>query len=371
MKSLIFYFVMLLFLTNVYSKLMHSVSLNNQKTLSKREYTYDLNAQGPSPPPSSSSSSPNTNSNSQNQGPSLLPSSSSSSSNKNSQTQNTDSPPSPPSSYSSNSNLNTNTQTQHTESPPSPPSSSSSSSSNSDSQTDSKTDSKTDDSDKDKDSKPSFSNYAQKNKDRDRKSPRGPLKRDDFNEIPFVKENQKLTNHSLVYTDASRLFALNFTYPFPFTQPFQTFTTTRKNFNIVTSHYYYFNVAYDLARIKITATFPQAGVFANSGLSIIGLYLDDNLIGASTLGVDTPGIPNRPNQLVLEPIIVKGSVFNVRPRTHKISLGIKTTSSPYIGDRTKDYTDPVTANNMNNIEQRLPMFVNLSIEGEVLRYHHY
>jgi len=119
--------------------------------------------------------------------------------------------------------------------------------------------------------------------------------------------------------------------------------------------------------MKITVTLPQAGHLARQGLSIIGLYLDDSLIGTASLGVDT-NTHGSALQYIWEPIVVKGSVFNVRPRTHKVSIGLKSTNSVFNADRPFNFLDAKTPNNMNNIEQRIMMFINISIEGEVMRY---
>ena len=213
------------------------------------------------------------------------------------------------------------------------------------------------------------------------KKPSGPKSLEDINEIPFFRSNQKYTNSTVVLIDPTQKFVYNVTLPNTNLRYDSNFPYNL-NFKIIDSLTQIFSVDRDLARLRITVNFPEVGDFRWRYNLLLMLFLDDKLIGESNLlhYSDNNNNENRHsyNNHFFEPLDLKGVVYNVRAKTHKVSIGIrylKMYNSMNSGDGvyldSNPYSKGVSSNMAQHfadvIDRKFPVGINFYMEGEILK----
>jgi hypothetical protein len=179
-----------------------------------------------------------------------------------------------------------------------------------------------------KDSSKQDTNDDKNKKDdkKDIKKPGGPKGMDDINEIPFVRPNQKYTNSTVVLIDPTVKFFYNVTLPTTYIRYDSNFPYNL-NFKVIDSLTQVFNVDRDLARLKVTVKFPEVGDFKYRYNTVLMLFLDDKLIGETNQlhysDYNNNQNNNNWNNYYFEPLDLKGTVYNVRAKAHKLSIGIR------------------------------------------------
>lgn len=213
------------------------------------------------------------------------------------------------------------------------------------------------------------------------KKPGGPKGLDDINEIPFIRPNQKYTNSTVVQIDPTLKFVYNVTLPTTFLRVDSNFPYNM-NFKVIDSLTQIFNVDKDLARLKVTVKFPEVGDHKYRYNMVLMLFLDDKLIGETNQLHYSDNSNNQNsnsyNNYFYEPLDLKGIVYNVRAKTHKLSIGIRylkmyNAVSPGNGDGV--YLDTnvyarsyVTGYGITDvIDRKFPVGINFYMEGEVLK----
>lgn len=210
-------------------------------------------------------------------------------------------------------------------------------------------------------------------KDKDKKKIKGPKTREEFNEIPFYRSNQKYTNHTIVDIDTSKIFALNFTYPQTHPNGFKSeFTASNNEYAFIKDMEYFFTNDCPLARLKITMTFPLVSSHGTgTWMVLFGIFLDGRNVGASIYHsrMLSDEANRGKNQLLGEPVVVTATIYNVLPKQHVITVGLKSWFNTYFDSSPLYSTEYSDANTVSQIEKEsVENKVNLFMQGECLKY---
>lgn len=160
------------------------------------------------------------------------------------------------------------------------------------------------------------------------KKPGGPTGQDDSNEIPFVRQNQKYINSTVVTIDPTLKYVYNKTLPTTFLRADSNFPTNL-NFRVIDQLTQNINIDRDLARLRITVLFPEVGDHRFRFNGVLMLFFDDKLVGESSYlhysdNNNNNSDGNVPyNKYFYEPVELKGIIYNVRSKMHKLSIGIR------------------------------------------------
>lgn len=207
------------------------------------------------------------------------------------------------------------------------------------------------------------------------KKPKGPNKLQEFNLSPFVKSNQKYVNHTYVDIDSQHMFFLNHTYPNNHLLSFSTDMMKNHNFQMIDDLNLNFVTNCHLARLKISLELPITGFHGQTEnqMEILGIFLDDKLIGSSTrMSYNNKNYENRGDLVnYWEPLEITTSVFNVLQKMHKFSVGIKTTTTPHYIDSIVNQRDYGDKNRITIMEQTFIPKINVFMRGECMKVKEY
>jgi len=187
---------------------------------------------------------------------------------------------------------------------------------------------------------------------------------DSFKATPFYNENQIETYNALVKVVNSSKFVASYTFPADTTVntlSLTDFSSTNLGFTMLNKYSYNFNVVNQLGRLKMTLKLPSHGLINATtnakiaGWVLVGLFFDSNLVATYTYYEDAL----LKGAYVIRPMYISATVFNIFPRFHSISVGVKSIMLSFVGTNTQS-PQPL-------IESTRQSTASLILEGEILQ----